>query len=377
VKADRAAVVAGTTNFALSLYGQLRGKKGNLFLSPYSISTALAMTYAGARGRTEEQMARALHFPVEQARLHPAFASLLREAATAKDCQLSVANALWGQKGHARLPDFLALTSKNYGAGLRKVDFVADTEAARRTINGWVEKQTRDKIKDLLAPGILNEDTRLVLTNAIYFEADWASQFATDYTSKGPFFVTPTEKATVPLMHQQGQFRYADEGAFQAVEMPYKGGDLAMLVLLPKKVGGLAALERSLTEADLRRCLAKMKRREVKVVLPRFTTGCEFNLNDALKALGMTDAFVPRVADFSGIDGPDSRLFIQAAVHKAFVEVTERGTTAAAATAVAIGDEGEPPRATDFRADHPFLFLIRDNRSGSVLFLGRLADPRG
>jgi serpin B len=203
VKKDKAAVVGGNTKFALDLYGRLRSKEGNQFFSPYSVSTALAMTYAGARGRTAEQMARVLHFPVEQERLHPAFAALMRaSSAGGKNYQLSVANSLWGQKGHPFLRDFLALTRENYGAGMQEVDYVRDTEGARKTINAWVEQQTQDKIKELLRPGVLESRTRLVLTNAIYFQSNWEHQFHNALTQKQPFFVRADEKVTVPMMHQ-------------------------------------------------------------------------------------------------------------------------------------------------------------------------------
>jgi serpin B len=377
VKADKAAVVRGNTAFALDLYGRLRTKDGNLFCSPYSISTALAMTYAGARGRTAEQMAKVLHFPVGQDRLHPACAALVRDtSAGSKDYQLRVANSLWGQKGHPFLKDFLSLTREHYGAGLQEVDYVGDTEAARRAINAWVQKQTQDKIKDLLRPGVLTRLTRLVLTNAIFFQGNWQSPFPKGATRDQPFFVTPANKPAVPLMCQQGRFSHLDGGTFQAAELPYQGKDLSMVLLLPKKVDGLAELEKSLTAANLDAWLKKMRPREVQVFLPRFKTTGQFRLNADLAALGMPDAFRRGVADFSGMDGESGRLYIHAVVHKGFVEVTESGTTAAAATAVVPGDPQAPPPAVDFRADHPFVFLIRDNRSGSVLFLGRLVDPR-
>jgi serpin B len=377
VKADKAAVVRGNTAFALRLYDRVRSQKGNLILSPYSISTALAMTYAGARGRTAEQMAKALHFPVEQERLHPAFADLVREtSAPSKNYQLSVANALWGQKGHPFRAEYLGLTRDHYGAGLHEVDYVADAEGARKAINRWVEQQTQDKIKDLLPPGLLTDATRLVLTNAIYFKSDWARPFLEGYTRDEPFFVTPTEKAKAPLMRQQFEFKYLDGGTFQALEMPYRGRELSMVVLLPKRVDGLAALEQSLTAANLEGWLAKMRPRQVKVFLPRFKAASDFQLKSHLAALGMPDAFTPRVANFAGMDGrSEDGLYLMAAVHKGFVEVNERGTTAA--TAVVTADTAAvPPEPVTFRADRPFLFLVRDNRSGSVLFLGRLSDPR-
>jgi len=376
--AGRTAVVQGNTQFALELYGQLRSKEGNLFCSPFSISTALAMTSAGARGDTLAQMEKVLHLP-DQKRLHPALAALLKQAngsgsAKKRGYQLSTANALWGQKGYPFLADFLKLNKKYYGAGLRHVDFSGGTETDRKTINAWVQKQTQDKIKDLLKRGVLTSDTRLVLTNAIYFKGDWASQFKKDRTRPEPFHLAAGKTVKVPLMHQKQTFGYHDGGSFQALEMPYVGKDLSMVVLLPKKVDGLADLEKSLTPANLGRWLKGLRSKEVQVALPRFKMTSAFQLKETLSSLGMPLAFSRR-ADFSGINGGKEPLFISAVVHKAFVDVNEQGTEAAAATGVVVGTTSA--RVTpEFRADRPFVFLIRDKRSDSVLFLGRVVNPR-
>jgi serpin B len=378
VPEDARAVVKGNTEFALGLYDKLRTRDGNLFLSPYSISTALAMTYEGARGETADEMARALHFAPDRDRLRAAFAALLAQTRPGKegDYQLSVANALWGQRGFGFLPDFLNHTRESYGAGLREVDFIGSTEEARQVINAWVEQQTRGKIKDLLPPGVVTGDTRLVLTNAIYFKGFWAQQFKKSATKEETFHTPGGGSAKAPLMHQTGDFKYADGGDFQALEMPYRGQDLSMVVLLPKKANGLAALEAKLTASNLHAWLGKLRKQEVVVALPRFKMTRSFGLKPTLEALGMRRAFIPGGADFSGMAGSVGRkLFIQAVVHKAFVDVNEEGTEAAAATGVAVGDKSEPPPPPVFRADHPFVFLIRDNRSGSVLFTGRLTNP--
>jgi serpin B len=374
---DIAAVVKGDTEFALRLYGQLGKEEGNLFFSPFSISTALAMTYAGARGDTADEMAKALDFTVSQDRLHPAFAAVLaqiNEGGKKRGYQLSVANALWGQQGFGFLPDFLNLTRDRYGAGLHEVDFVNATEAARKLINAWVEKETQDKIKDLLPPGVLTVDTRLVLTNAIYFKGFWAEKFKKEFTHEEPFKTSASTTVKVPLMQRTGDYLYLDGGDFQALELPYQGKDLSMVVLLPKKVDGLGDFEQKLTEANLTGWLGKLRKQEVQVALPQFKMTKEFSLNDALKALGMRRAFIPGGADFTGMSGSGKKLFISAVVHKAFVDVNEEGTEAAAATGVVINKESA--RITPvFQADHPFVFLIRDNRSGSVLFMGRLSNP--
>jgi serpin B len=376
--ADKAEAVKGNNIFALDLYGRLRGREGNLFLSPASISTALAMTYAGARGETANQMASTLHFTLDQEHLHPALGALLYDldgGGKKRGYQLSVANALWGQKGYPFLPEFVTLAHDNYRAGLEEVDFVGATEQARQTINAWVERQTQDKIKDLLQEGVLSSDTRLVLTNAIYFKGNWASQFPKDRTQDGPFQVTAQEKVTVPFMDKTEKFNYLDGGTFQALELPYVDKDLATVVLLPKKADGVADFEKTLTVHNLNEWLGKLQEHEVVVALPRFKMTSEFSLGDTLAAMGMPLAFSP-AADFSGMDGM-KYLFVSAVVHKAFVDVNEEGTEAAAATAVvAVGASSGAPMTPVFRADHPFVFLIRDRRSGSILFLGRVTDPR-
>jgi len=375
---DKLMVVQGNNEFALDLYAKLREQKGNLFFSPYSISTALAMTYAGARGETEKQMADVLHFTLEQERLHPAFRALIKDLNPGKKegYELVTANALWAQRGYEFLKPFLELTQKHYGAGLKEANFAGNTEAARKTINTWVEQQTREKIKDLIQPGILTTLTRLVLTNAIYFKGDWASQFDQAQTKDAPFMLINGEKADVPTMNQTADFQYAEEKDFQALEMPYAGDRLAMTIFLPKKVDGIKALEKSLTEKNLRAWLRKLRQRKVRVSLPRFKMTSQFQLNEVLHSMGMTDAFDLRRADFSGMDGTRD-LFIRAVIHKAFVEVNEEGTEAAAATAVVVALRSAPSRPPVFRADHPFVFLIRDTGTNSILFLGRMMNPKG
>jgi len=376
-KADEAVVVKGNNELALDLYAQLRSQEGNLFFSPNSISTALAMTYTGARGQTAEEMKKTLHFSLEQDRLPGAFASLVKELIgenQKRAYQLHVANALWGQKGHPFLADYLKVTHDSYGAGLREVDFAA-SEAARRTINDWVEKQTNDKIKDLIPSGVLDVDTRLVLTNAIYFKGNWARPFKKSQTRDDAFFVAADKKVTVPLMNDRADFKYLDQAEFQALELPYEGKDLSMVVLLPRKVGDLAGFEEHLTAAKLAEWLPKMQSREVAVTLPKFKMTVKFELQDILARMGMPSAFDPDKADFSRMDGQKD-LFISAVIHKAYVDVNEEGTEAAAATAVVAKHEAMIQVPPAFRADHPFVFAIRDNRNGSILFLGRVVNPK-
>jgi serpin B len=374
---DQTGLVAGNTRFAIELYNQLRKEDGNLFFSPFSLSTALAMTYAGARGNTAAEMAQVLHFELAPERLHPAFAKLQQRLDVSEDedagYRLHVANALWPQEGYAFLPEFFELCQTHYRAGLQSVDYARATEEARQTINRWVEQRTENKIKELLKPGILTRLTTLVLTNAIYFKGDWAAQFDKDKTHDAPFTRLDGKQVSIPLMNQTGEFGYLEDADIQVLELPYAGEALSMVVLLPRKPQGLPALEESLSARKLADWLSKLRPRTVRVALPRFKMTSEFQLNDVLQALGMRDAFIAGRADFSGMTGSRG-LFIGAVVHQAFVDVNEEGTEAAAATAVVMLKGGLPPA---FRADHPFLFLIRDVRTGSILFFGRVMDPAG
>ena len=380
--ADAKAKVAESVNaFGLDLYGRVRGEKGNLFLSPYSIASALSMTWAGARGETADVMAETLALPEawrgEPERIHAAFGHLTESLNDPKAAYaLSVANSLWGQKGYGFRADFLGLVDEHYGAGLREVDFLRATEAARKTINDWVEKETREKIKDLIPPGLLMPETRLVLTNAIYFLGTWQFAFDKAHTREENFFA-PSAAVKVPMMQETKHYRYADAGGHHVLQLPYKGGDLAMLLLVPKAKDGLAAVEASLSAEALAGWIGQTKHTRVRLFLPRFKTTWRCMLAKVLAKMGMARAFDPEKADFSGIDGGVEPLWIDQVVHKAFVKVDEEGTEAAAATAVAMACEGMPCPPTVVPADRPFLYLIRDTRSGAILFLGRLVNPKG
>ena len=373
------ALAKGNSAFALNLYRKLAARQGNLFVSPFSISTALAMTYAGARGDTEAQMAQAMRFGPERGQTHSAFKALIEDLNARQEkgsYELNVANALWGQEGLGFLEEFLDLTRENYGAGLQEVDFEGDTEAARQTINEWVEKETNEKIKDLIQRGMLTPATQFVLTNAIYFKGDWMLPFDKERTSDMPFTLAAGGTVQTPMMQQTEEFRYMEAETFQALELPYAKQELSMIILLPRSTDELADLEQSLTQASLRKWLRGLNHREVHVYLPRFRATYAVELAETLKEMGMTDAFSLPPADFSGMTGGQD-LCISAIIHKAYVDVNEEGTEAAAATAVGmLGGVAMPQEPVVFRADHPFVFLIRDNRSGSILFVGRLADPR-
>ena len=308
---DESAVVEGNNQFALDLFAKLRGEKAdNLFFSPYSISTALAMTYAGATGETEKEMAEVLYFRVPQDRLPLGFASLMARLHSEKEGnQLRIANRLWGQQGYHFLPEFLRVTREDYGAELALQDFVTKTEEARKTINAWVEKQTEEKIKDLIPPGVLDQMTRLVLTNAIYFKGKWANQFDKQATEEAPFKLTPKTAVSVPMMHRKDSFKYGMTDDAQILELPYVGDELSMLIVLPKAVDGLADLEKRLTPANLGKWLSELRKKEVNVYLPRFTMTSQFQMNEVLKSMGMSSAFAPDAANFREWTGSGTCLF--------------------------------------------------------------------
>ncbi len=372
--ADLAAVVKGNNAFAFDLYSAVTKEKGNLFLSPYSVSAALAMTYAGAGGETAKQMEKTLHFDLAATKLHSGFAELMKEFnVSGKSYQLSVANALWGQQGTRFYPEFVSITKKYYHAGFQEVDYIHKLEQARLTINNWVEKKTNHKIVELIKPKVLNNLTRLVLTNAIYFKGRWELQFKTSNTKQAPFYISSREKSNVPLMDQIGKFKYAETDQLQILELPYRGGTIVMDILLPSSRSGLAKLESNLQSANFESWLNKMSMKRVNVFLPKFKLEKEFSLSGYLKELGMKDAFDENKADFSGMS--KTFLYITHVIHKAFVEVNEEGTKAAAATAVVMGTKSINDEPAFFKADHPFCFLIRDSHSGSILFMGRMVNP--
>lgn len=376
--ADITALARDNGEFALALYRKLSASDGNVFLSPYSISAALAMTYAGARGDTERQMAASLHFSLSQSRLHPAFAGLdaqLAEAQRSGGIRLSVANSLWPQKDYALLADYLSLVKTQYGVSVTALDYAGATEAARATINGWVAEKTEQRITDVIQPGDLTPLTRLVLANAIYFKGTWRSEFKVARTRPEPFLLAAGGSVPTPLMTQTLKCRHASLPSLDLVELPYVGGSAAMLVLLPKDAAGLRRLESELTGAKLTSWLGELRQKDVTVFLPKFKVTCRFNLGSTLAEMGMPDAFDVGKANFSGMDGRTDGLFIGSVVHKAFVDVNEEGTEAAAATGVAMAVRSMPSPPVVFRADRPFVFLIQHRETGSILFAGRVADP--
>ncbi len=384
---QQAELVGGNNAFAFDLYQAVRDNGQNCIYSPYSVSLALAMAYAGAGGSTEQQMAETLHYTLPQDQLHPAFDALdlyfesldesgdVPEGEEVQPFRLNIANAVWGQYGFPFTDAYLETLARNYGAGLRLVDFMNEPEPARLAINRWVEDETEERIKDLLAPGIITPDTRLVLTNAIYFYGAWMMQFEESATREEPFTLIDGSQVTASLMNQSEQFLYTEGEDFQALQMGYQSGSASMVVILPEE-GSFEAVAASLNSARFEEIAGGMQSRQVDVFMPRFEYEAKFNLSDTLAALGMPDAFDPFAADFHAIAGPDQPLYISDVIHKAFVKVDEQGTEAAAATAVVMElSMAMPDQPITFRADHPFIFVITDNTTGSILFVGQVVDP--
>ena len=379
---DQETLVNGNTDFAFDLYQLVKEKDGNLFYSPYSISLALAMTYAGARGQTEEQMSEAMNFPLPQDRLHPAFNYLdlelnsRGEGAKSKDgegFQLNIVNAIWGQGDYEFLDEFLDTMAENYGAGIRLLDFISEAEKARVTINDWVSENTEGKIEDLIPQGAIDALTRLVLTNAIYFNAAWAYPFDESMTRDRAFHLLNGSTVNVPMMHQTESFGYAAGDYYQAVELPYDGKELSMVVILPQE-GHFGEFESQLNSELVSGILGELEVNNVALAMPKFAFDSKLDLKETLADLGMIDAFVPSQADFSGIDGTRN-LIITDVFHKAFVAVDEEGTEAAAATAVVAGLTGMPEEPIEVTLDRPFMFIIRDIETGTILFVGRMMNP--
>jgi len=369
--ADLKQLVSGNTAFAFDLYQAVRSSEGNLVFSPYSISLAFAMAYGGARAETATQIADVLHYTLPGDQFHPAFNALDLGIAGRPDqaanvnekegFQLSIANSLWGQDGWPFLPEYLDLLAVNYGAGMHLVDFEKAPESARRQINNWVSDQTRP---------------RLALANAIYFKATWEHQFDPNQTSDNPFTLLDDETVSVPRMGMEtGQeFTYAAGDGWQAVALPYMGGLTDMVVIVPD-AGNFEAFESNLTANRYNEILAALEPQKVILSMPKFTFETSYGLSDTLTRMGMQDAFDPALADFSGMDGQRT-LYISQALHKAFIAVNEKGTEAAAATIVIMSLGAMAPEGITLTIDRPFFYAIRDIPTGTILFMGRVVDPR-
>lgn len=389
---DVASLVAGNTAFALDLYHQLRqGTDGNLLVSPYSISLALAMAFAGARGETADQMSKVLQFPDPD--VHDAFAALTDDLLTRGNIEpdedqgqvangLRIANALWGEQTFPFSADFAARLEASYGAGLQETDFAGAPDVARGEINAWVEEQTEDRIQDIVPAGAIDPRTRLVLANAIYFYGSWRHPFEPDLTEDDTFHLPDGSTVDVPFMQQREHVRYTQRDGMQLVDLPYAADGFTMTIILPDH-GELGTFGEDLDSDALTAAIDGMESTEIRLWLPTFEFEYSASLAATLVSLGMTDAFDARLADFTGMieEGADPRetLAIGDVLHKAFISVDEKGTEAAAATVVlmptgaAPGEDVEPP---EIRIDRPFLFAIRDTQTGTILFLGRVTDPR-
>ena len=374
-------VVDGNISFACDLYKELVTPDANMFFSPFSISQAMAMIYSGARGNTETQIADTMHFTVGQNRLHPAFNHLDLElqsrgqGAKGKDGEpfrLHIANSAWGQEGWTWQQQFIDTLGVQYGSGMRLVDFLTQPEQCRQTINEWVEWRTEYRITELMPEGVINSDTVLVLVNAIYFNAAWLKLFDEKDTHDGPFYLLDDSTVMVPLMEQKEEHGYTQGDGYQAVELLYDGEEISMVIILPE-IDRFEEIESMLSTEFIDGITGGLEEYSVSLTLPRFECESEFSLANTFFGMGMEDAYIPGVADFSGMDGSRA-LFITDVVHKGWVAVSETGTEAAAATGGSFGNTSAP-QTMYFRADHPFIFFIRDVETETILFVGRILDP--
>lgn len=378
-------LVDANNQFAMDLYGKYKSEEGNVFFSPYSISSALAMTYEGAKGQTAKEMQDVLHLPDDKDAMRSDFLSIKNGLNKAgKSYNLSVANALWAQKDFPFISNYFSTVESYYGGKATNLDFKTDTENSRLTINNWVEDKTNDKIKDLIPKGVLTSDTGLVLTNAIYFKANWSLPFdARDTRNDSKFNLSSGDIVDVKMMRQLDKFNYGETSNLQILEMSYRGDDLSMLIILPKD-NNLNALENTFSKENLDNWKASMQDKDVRVSLPKFKFETKYFMADTLKQMGMPTAFDRDNADFTGMftKTPSiGNLYISAVIHQTFVEVAEYGTEAAAATAVVMGiatsvgpgPAQEPPKV--FNADHPFIFVIQQKSTGNILFMGRMSNP--
>ncbi len=369
-------VVNGNDAFAVDLYRRAAGEtQGNLFFSPVGVSIAMAMAHAGARGDTAAAIAKVMHYSLPPAELRKGLSSLLSELNEATDDgnQLAIANRLWGQRGFPFQRPFLDGIHDAYGAELEEVDFISNADHARRAINAWAAQQSSGKIGDLLDSGGLSSDTRLVLTSSTNFKGVWQFKFDLGSSHMAPFHVSRERSVDTMFMYQKARFKYGRSMSLATLELPYKGGQFSMLVLLPHEIDGLEEIEKTMSVENLRHWTGGLVAIDVEVWLPRLQLTSRLALESMLEKLGMRSAFSKKDADFSGMDGQRD-LFLADVACGSFLEVDENGTRAGSVTAVDTNAKSaEPP---DFRADHPFLFLIRDNETGCILFIGRVTDPQ-
>ena len=371
--------------FAADFYHELAGSEENLAFSPLSLSAALAMVYAGAEEETAAEMARVLHFPESSEEFHAEYGELLRslkEADALDGLDLNIANAFWKQFDFPFSQEYLELIQENYDSGENDADFVPDDarEAARQEVNQWVEEQTEDKIQDLIPPGVLTPETVLVLANAIYFDAKWAHEFDSYLTRSENFRVSNEEEILVETMHDTGYYEYMEQDGVQYLEVPYEDGRFSMILALPEEGTPLSQIDVTAMTADLDGFFSNLERQNVALSLPKFEITSTPNTKQTLIDLGMEDLFDREVSDLDGMKDPDAdlpgRLFVQDVRHKAFIELDEVGTTAAAATAAMVAyTTGMPQDIVQFQADHPFQYFICDTQTDTILFMGHVSRP--
>ena len=381
---DLRAMAKGGDDFTLALYQKLsQDSDDNIFVSPASVRVALAMAYAGAKGQTQQQMAQVLNLD-DGPDVHAAMGQLLQkyQPRPPSRYELTVANALWVKQGVPVRPGFVEIVRQRYGGAVESADFTQASQAAGQ-INAWAAQATRDKIQNLISPTMLSDQTRLVLTNAVYFKGTWMSRFDPAQTRAEPFRLIANQTVPTSMMQQTGTYAYAQDGVLQVLSMPYQGKDLSMVILLPALRGQptgneLKELERRLSPDQIDAWVRSLSSEHVQVVVPKFTLSTQYQLVPMLSAMGMPRAFDAQQADFSGMADDPQRLFISHVVHKAYVDVNEEGTEASAATGVIVGVKSAvPTQPRVFRADHPFIFIIRHEPTGTVLFMGRVMNPRG
>ncbi|MBU4023372.1 serpin family protein [Patescibacteria group bacterium] len=375
-------VAEANNQFAMDYYSYLKDStSGNIFFSPFSISTALAMTYEGARGQTAEEMESVFYFPKDNDVRKQEYLAVMNEINKEdKEYELHTANALWAQEDYSFLQEYFDLVEEYYGGKVTNMDFKKNALESCSIINNWVEEKTNGKIKDLIPPEAINELTRLVLTNAVYFKGEWVRQFNEDDTREENFRISDNEFIMTPMMRrtdEEAEFNYAENNELQILEMAYSGEEISMLILLPKD-DDLERLENSLSAKSLLEWKKGLKEQRVEVYIPKFKFETKYFMANDLKEMGMPIAFSGS-ADFSGMTG-DKDLLISQVIHQAFVEVNEEGTEAAAATAVVMelssaGGIDLKPKIPIFRANHPFIFLIQHNETGNILFMGRVINP--
>jgi len=369
-------LVRGNNGFSLELYKKLDSKEKNIFFSPISITTAFAMVYLGAKNETAKEISKTLNYNMPADSTSMAFNELtkqMNQSAETSKITLEIANMLWGQKGSKLLKSYLTNCKKYFGASLRELDFLGNSSGSADIINKWVSDKTNNKIKNLVNPALL-KGASLVLTNAVYFYGNWDIKFKKDNTRKEKFYISEKNTFDTDMMHQTEKFNYGKFNNYAVLELPYKNKSMSMFILLPDKINGLNEMEKNLSNDDLENSLNNLEKTKVNITLPKFKIEYSTGLSDILSKMGMTSAFGPK-ADFSGMTGSKG-LFISSVIHKAFIDVNEEGTEAAAATAIIMTKSMPMPEKTkDFKADHPFMFMIRDNSSGCILFMGNLLKP--